>query len=399
MRFVDCVTIRAVAGHGGRGASTFRREKFVPFGGPSGGNGGGGGSVILSADQNVGTLMDLRYRKEVRAASGDHGQSRQMDGKAGEDTVVRVPVGTIVRDAITHEIVADLASAGDTCVIAKGGRGGLGNANFKTATRQAPRYAQPGEPGEERIFVLELKLLADIGIIGVPSVGKSTLISVISNARPKIAAYPFTTLVPNLGIVQHSDFKSIVVADIPGLVEGAHEGRGLGIQFLRHVERCRALVHLIEVTSSLDSEMDDGRDPIGDFESINNELRKFAEPLAERPQIVALSKMDLPYVADREPELRAYFEGLGYLFFPISAATRAGLDDLLNAMIQIVDETPAPDATRFTIPETEPWALEAHSSAADDEEEDDASPDSEDGFGSPDPDDAGDEVEDDPDAR
>lgn len=365
MRFVDCVTVHTVAGHGGPGAVAYRREKFVPKGGPSGGNGGRGGSVIIEADQNVGTLIDFRFRQRVAAEDGKPGMGKLSDGRFGKDEIVRVPVGTLVRDAITGELLADLSQPGQRVVAAAGGRGGLGNNNFKTSVNQAPSYAQPGEQGEERTVVLELKLLADVGIIGFPSVGKSTLISVISNARPKIAAYHFTTLTPNLGIVKWHDYKSFVVADIPGLVQGAHEGRGLGYQFLRHIERCRALLHLIEVTPPLEG-TDDGRDPIGDFEAINHELAAFSESLAERPQVVALGKMDLPFVAAREPELRAHFEGLGYEFIAFSAVTRAGLQGLIDAMGRLATEVPPPDLAHFTVPDADERVLEQFGGVGDD---------------------------------
>lgn len=357
MRFLDCITLETVAGHGGAGAALFRREKFVPRGGPSGGNGGRGGSVVIEADANVGTLIDFRYKKRIVAQDGKGGADSRADGKSGADTVLRVPVGTLVRDAITNELLADLDEAGARVVAAAGGRGGLGNANFKTSVNQAPTYAQPGEEGEERAVLLELKLLADVGIIGFPSVGKSTLISVISNARPKIADYPFTTLVPNLGIVKWHDYKSFVVADIPGLIEGAHEGRGLGYQFLRHVERCKALLHVIEVTLPFDG-VDDGRDPIADFEAIQRELELFSPALAERPQIVALSKTDLPFAAERADGLRAHFERLGHQFLTFSAVTRSGLDELINALGKLATETEVPDVAHFTVPEADPRVVE-----------------------------------------
>lgn len=350
MRFVDSVTIRVAAGHGGAGASTFRREKYVPRGGPSGGNGGRGGHVVLEATSGLGTLLDFRYRREILARNGKGGMSGLKDGLDGEDAVVRVPVGTIVRNAETLELVADLTHDGQRHVIARGGKGGLGNSNFATATNQAPRHAQPGLPGNEMLITLELKLLADVGIMGYPSVGKSTLISVISNARPKIAAYPFTTLVPNLGIVGWRDYRSFVVADIPGLIEGAHEGRGLGYQFLRHIERCRCLLHIIEVTPE-DGMDGTARDPLADFEAINRELRLFSEPLASRPQIIGLSKMDLPFVVQREAELRAHFEARGYQFLAFSAATREGIPELIDAMARLADTTPAPDIAHFTVAE------------------------------------------------
>ena len=352
MKFVDSVTIHAIAGHGGQGMVAYRREKFVPRGGPSGGNGGHGGSVTFVADRNVGTLIDLRYRSEIRAQDGRRGEPKMKNGANAEDALVRVPVGTVVRDASTREIIGDLVSDGDVCVAAQGGRGGKGNAFFKTSVNQTPSYAQPGESGAELTVTLELKLLADIGIIGFPSVGKSTLISVISNARPKIADYHFTTLTPNLGVVRWRDEDSFVVADIPGLIEGAHEGRGLGYQFLRHVERCRALCHVIEVTPG-GEDFDDGRDPIEDFEALQRELALFSEALAARPQLVALGKMDLPFVQEREPELRAHFEALGFRFVSFSSVTRQGLQPLLDAMGQLWRETPAPEVGHFTAVEAD----------------------------------------------
>ncbi len=357
MRFLDCITLETIAGHGGPGAILFRKEKYVPRGGPSGGNGGRGASVIVEADPNIGTLIDYRYKRKIEAPSGKGGGDSRADGKSGKNIVLRVPVGTLVRDAITNELLEDLNEPGARMIAAAGGRGGLGNANFKTSVNQAPTYAQPGEPGEERAIILELKMLADIGIIGFPSVGKSTLISVISNARPKIADYPFTTLVPNLGIVKWHDYKSFVVADIPGLIEGAHTGKGLGYQFLRHIERCRALLHVIEVTPPFEG-VDDGRDPIKDFEALQRELKLFAEPLADRPQVVALSKMDLPFTQEREAELREHFEGLGHKFVTFSAVTRKGLEELVNAIGKLATETPVPDIAHFTVPEPDTKFLE-----------------------------------------
>lgn len=356
MRFVDCVTLNMAAGHGGAGAVAYRREKFVPRGGPSGGNGGKGGDVVIVADRNVGTLLDLRFRKKIAAEDGKNGAPKRMDGRNGDNAVVRVPVGTLIRDAKSLELLADLAEDKDSHIVASGGRGGLGNAHFKTATHQTPRFAQPGEQGEELDVLLELKLLADVGIIGFPSVGKSTLISVISNARPKIAAYHFTTLQPNLGLVRHRDFRSFVVADIPGLIEGAHEGRGLGYQFLRHVERCRVLLHVIEVTPALEG-MDDGRDPIADFDAIMRELELFSPSLAERPVLVGLGKTDLPFVAEREEELRAHFEERGHQFVSFSAVTRDGLSEMLDILSELVETAPEPDMNHFTVPD--PNSVEA----------------------------------------
>ena len=390
MRFVDCVSLHLTAGHGGAGCIAYRKEKFVSRGGPYGGNGGRGGDVVMEASRNIGTLLDLRYRKIVKAEDGHRGMSKRQHGSWGENTIIKVPVGTIIREAHTRAILGDLSNDGDTVVIARGGRGGLGNAEFKTAVRQTPHFAQPGEPGHELDVILELKLLADIGIIGYPSVGKSTLISVISNARPKIASYHFTTLIPNLGIVKYKNYRSFVVADIPGLIEGAHEGKGLGYRFLRHIERCRALAHLIEVPlpsgyehdGSGDADMPmpsriealQARDPIHDFDAICNELAQFSESLAQRPQLVVLGKMDQPHVREREPELRAHFEALGYKFFAVSSATRDGLEELVDAMMELVDRTEVPDIAHFTVPEAEelssadttPMDWEGSGSAGDD---------------------------------
>lgn len=353
MSFVDQVHIEIAAGKGGAGAVAFRHEKFAEFGGPYGGDGGRGGDVIALADNSISTLLDFRYRKIIKAENGAPGGTKRMTGKSGEHEIIRVPVGTLIRDAHTLELLADLSEDGQRVVLATGGKGGLGNCHFTRATHQAPRYAQPGIEGSARSIVLELKLLADIGIIGYPSVGKSTLISVISNARPKIADYHFTTLAPNLGIVRWHDHQSFVVADIPGLIEGAHEGQGLGHQFLRHVERCRALLHVIEVTLQLEG-VPDERDPIADYHRIQHELRMFSEALAERPQIIAVGKTDLPYVRERVEELREYFESRGHTFIEFSALTRQGLEKLIDTMGELISKTPVPDAALFTTPDALP---------------------------------------------
>lgn len=353
MSFVDQVAIEVIAGDGGQGSTAFRREKFAEFGGPYGGDGGRGGNVVLVADKNVNTLLDLRYRRIIKAEKGQPGGTKRMTGRSGEDEIIRVPVGTLVRDAHSLELLCDLFEDGQRHILAKGGKGGLGNCHFQTATHQAPRYAQAGLPGETRRVILELKLLADVGIVGYPSVGKSTLISVISNARPKIADYHFTTLTPNLGIVRWHNYSSFVVADIPGLIEGAHEGLGLGHQFLRHIERCRVLLHVIEVTPQLEG-MEDEREPIADYHKIMLELERFSEPLAQRPMIVALGKIDLPFVRDRLPELQEYFAERGITLLPFSAVTREGVQELIDAMGKLVQETPAPDIDLFTVPEALP---------------------------------------------
>lgn len=330
MKFVDEVKIHVKAGDGGPGAVAFRREKYLPKGGPSGGDGGDGGSVIFEADPQLSTLLDYRYQRSLRAANGQQGMGQDRNGRKGDDEILRVPVGTLIKDAETGELLCDLAEAGQRFLAAKGGRGGLGNMNFATPTRQAPDFAQPGTPGEERPLVLELKLLADVGLIGYPNAGKSTLISVVSRARPKIADYPFTTLVPNLGVVAYKDHRSFVVADIPGLIEGAAEGVGLGHQFLRHVERCRVLVHVID---ALAPDVDPGRSPERDFETINQELARYSEALAERPQIVALNKVEIPQARERAEAFRSQLaERMPKVpVFLISAATREGVPALVDA--------------------------------------------------------------------
>lgn len=283
MKFVDLVTIEVRAGDGGSGIISFRREKFVPKGGPDGGNGGRGGSVILRANRHMTTLLDFQYRRIYKAPDGDHGAGARKTGRSGEDVIIDVPEGTIARDTATQEIIADLTHHGDTCVVAAGGRGGRGNAEFATSTDQAPRRYEQGEPGEERALELELKLLADVGLVGLPNAGKSTLISVISAARPKIADYPFTTLVPNLGIVRVDEGKSFVVADIPGLIEGAHQGKGLGLQFLRHIERTRVLVFLLDATRASLAE---------DLAVLTRELALYDPSLTDRKSIIVITKVD-----------------------------------------------------------------------------------------------------------
>ena len=330
MKFVDEVRIHVKAGDGGDGAVAWRREKYIPRGGPAGGDGGNGGDIVLVVDPQLTTLLDYRYVREHKAKSGGHGMGSDMNGVNGAELVLRVPPGTVVKDAATGEVLADLGEAGTRFVVAKGGRGGLGNMNYATSTNQAPRYAQDGTPGEERELVLELKLLADLGIVGYPNAGKSTLISRISRARPKIADYPFTTLVPNLGVVAWRE-RSFVVADLPGLIEGAHEGAGLGHQFLRHIERCRVLVHLVEGWNP-----EPGRSPKADLDAIDRELALHSPELAKKPQIVAVTKVDLP-------EARAGGEKLAKLLgrrkkpvkvHLVSAVTGEGMTELLDAVGQ-----------------------------------------------------------------
>lgn len=320
--FIDSAKIKISAGNGGDGAVAFHREKYVASGGPDGGDGGRGGNVIFEVDDSLSTLSDFRYHRRYRAESGENGRGSRCSGRAGKDTVIRVPRGTLLRDARTGRLIADLSADGRT-VVAKGGRGGWGNARFATATRQTPRFAKPGGRGESRELLLELKLLADVGLVGYPNVGKSTLVSVISEAKPQIANYPFTTLTPVLGTVRLEEGRSFVVADIPGLVEGASGGAGLGHQFLRHVERCRLLVHLVDVSGS------EGRDPENDFRVINSELKKFNPDLAARPMVVAGNKCDLAS-EEQIARFRAFVEKQGYEFFPMMAAIRHGVDPLVR---------------------------------------------------------------------
>jgi GTP-binding protein len=356
--FVDEVTIHAKAGGGGHGAVSFRREKHVPRGGPDGGDGGRGGDVRVVANPNLATLVDFRFKRDYKAGRGENGSGNNKHGKNGADIILRVPVGTLILDADTGERVADLVRPGQEEVVARGGRGGRGNAQFTTSTHQTPRFAENGEPAEERNLRLELKSLADVGLIGFPNVGKSTLIARISAAQPKIADYPFTTLVPNLGVVQVEEGRSFVVADIPGLVEGAHEGAGLGHQFLRHIERTRLLVHLVDVSGLT------GRDPAHDFATINAELKAYSPRLAERRQLVALNKSDMPDSRPVVAELRPALEAEGYTVFEISALTGTGVAMLVYAIAEALDEIPpevaAPEVeeTRFTVPEEESWEAE-----------------------------------------
>jgi len=328
VKFVDEVKIKVKAGDGGDGAVAWRREKFIPRGGPAGGDGGDGGDVVLEVDPQLGTLLDYRFVREHQARSGEAGRGRDQNGHAGGSLVLRVPPGTVVKDATSCERLADLSDPGQRFVVAKGGRGGLGNMNFATSTNQAPRYAQEGTKGEERELQLELKLLADVGIVGYPNAGKSTLISRISRARPKIADYPFTTLTPNLGVVGWRG-KSFVVADVPGLIEGAHAGAGLGHQFLRHLERTRVLVHLVDPLAPAA-----GRGPRADLDAINRELRLYSAELAKKPQIIAVTKMDVPDSKEKLAELRRSFarRKVRPEVLAISAVTGEGMEKLLDAV-------------------------------------------------------------------
>lgn len=332
MQFIDQVKVYIKAGDGGKGCVSFRREKFIPRGGPNGGDGGRGGHIIFRATGNINTLLDIRYRQQYLAKKGQHGMGKDMHGKNGGDLMIPVPLGTLIKDAETEEVLHDLVVDGQEFIAAKGGRGGMGNAHFKSSTRQAPRFAQPGEPGEDMTLFLELKLLADVGLIGLPNAGKSTLISSISSARPKIADYPFTTLIPNLGVVKHGDYKSFVIADIPGLIEGAHKGTGLGFQFLRHVERTSLLLHLVDI-----SEMAEG-DPVENFRKINKEMELYSPKLITKPQAVAATKLDIKGNGEKLDSLAEYCKDKHYDFFPICAVTGDGLKDLIKYLATKVDE-------------------------------------------------------------
>ncbi len=332
--FVDEVEFKVKGGDGGNGAVSFHREKFIDMGGPDGGDGGDGGSVILKVDEGLNTLSDFRYQSNYEAGRGGNGSGKNMHGKNGEDLILMVPPGTVVFDADTDRLLKDLTGADEEFVAAGGGKGGKGNTRFKKSTRKAPKFAEQGEPGEEKLIRLELKLLADVGLIGYPNVGKSTLISTVSEARPKIGSYHFTTLKPNLGVVSLGDYRSFVMADIPGLIEGAHKGIGLGDEFLRHIERTRLLIHMIDLSGL------EGREPLEDFEVINGELSKYSDRLAERPQIIALNKMDLPTARENLDRVKKKLEDDGYKAFPISAVTKEGVKDLINYTGELLDELP-----------------------------------------------------------
>ena len=325
MRFVDQVTIKVRSGSGGAGAVTFRREKFVPKGGPSGGDGGKGGSVVLIADPHLYTLMDLRNNSHHYAASGEDGASNNRKGKSGDDIVLHVPEGTVARAAGSGQIIGDLTEAGDRLVLAEGGRGGRGNTFFKSSTNQAPRHAQPGEDGEEKEVTLELKLLADVGLVGFPNAGKSTLVSTLSAAKPKIADYPFTTLAPSLGVVYIESYQSFVMADIPGIIEGAHEGKGLGIRFLKHIERNAVLLFVIPITSN---------DPGGEYETLLAELRSYDPALLQKERLVALSKIDVLPAEEQAllPEVMQDAFPEDVALYPISAVAQKGLGPLTSAL-------------------------------------------------------------------
>ena len=330
--FVDHVKITAKAGNGGNGSVSFHREKFVLNGGPDGGDGGKGGDVLLYADPNMHTLLDFRFKSKYTAENGLDGSGQRCTGKCGADLVIKVPVGTVLRDADTNAVVADMDKPGETRRLLRGGKGGWGNSHFATSTRQAPNFAKPGVKTEVHTFLMELKTIADVGLVGYPNVGKSTILSVVTSARPKIGNYHFTTLTPNLGIVRHYG-KDFVLADIPGLVEGASEGVGLGHAFLRHVERTRLLLHVVDIAGS------EGRDPIEDFDQINRELQNYGE-LADRPQIIVCNKTDLPDAEENIERMKEHVKELGYPVFAVSAATHQGFDPLLNATAQLLETLP-----------------------------------------------------------
>lgn len=331
--FVDQVKIYVKGGDGGNGMVAFRREKYVPKGGPAGGDGGKGGDVIFIVDEGLRTLMDFRYQRHFKATKGENGRSKSQHGKNAEDLVVKVPPGTVVKDDDTGEVIADLVRHGERAVIAKGGRGGRGNIRFATSKNPAPEIAENGEPGQERYIVLELKVLADVGLVGFPSVGKSTLLSIVSSARPKIAEYHFTTIVPNLGVVETEDGRSFVMADLPGLIEGAHQGAGLGLQFLRHIERTRVIVHVIDMGAV------EGRDPYQDFLTINKELREYNLRLTERPMMIAANKMDMPGAEENLEKFKKQLQE-DIPIFPISAVTQSGIRELLFAIADKLENTP-----------------------------------------------------------
>ena len=331
--FIDTARITVRSGNGGNGAVAFHREKYVAAGGPSGGDGGRGGDVILKTDRHLSTLMDFRYKRKYVAENGQDGQSRRCTGKDGADLVIKVPVGTVVKDGETGEIICDM-SGDEPFVLARGGKGGWGNQHFATPTRQVPRFAKAGLPGVTRDVVLELKLLADVGLVGFPNVGKSTLLSVVSKANPKIANYHFTTLYPNLGVVYVEEGTSFVMADIPGIIEGASEGAGLGHDFLRHIDRCRLLIHVVDVSGC------EGRDPVEDFETINRELAEYSPQLAGRPMIVAANKTDIAPDRTLLDKLKAHVEAKGMDFYEISAAAQKGVRELVYAAARVLRDLP-----------------------------------------------------------
>ncbi len=344
MKFVDEVKTRVVAGNGGQGCVSFRREKYVPRGGPDGGDGGRGGDVLLEASERKHTLLDFHFRHEFKATSGTHGQGRHRHGRSGQDLVLEVPSGTLVRDAQSGAVLADLVAAGQRWVAARGGRGGKGNAHFTSSTMRSPRFAQPGEKGEERDLVLELKLMADVGLVGLPNAGKSTLIAAVSSARPKIADYPFTTLVPNLGVVRYKDAVPFVMADIPGLISGAHLGAGLGMRFLRHIERTRLLVHLIDVIEAAPD------DPLRPYRLIETELQSYSQTMTNKPRLIALNKMDLVSASEELQQVVDAYRLTGYPVVLLSARHGQGLDELLRLLTQLLSRPEQEESSTGLVP-------------------------------------------------
>jgi GTP-binding protein len=324
MKFIDEVTLFTASGHGGAGCVAFRHEKFIEFGGPSGGDGGRGGDVIFEATTALSTLLELRHRPHQKAENGHNGMGKNRHGAGGNDLLIAVPVGTVIKEAESGDVLADLTEAGQRVILLKGGRGGQGNARFATANNKAPKFAQPGEEQQECKLRLELKLMADVGLLGLPNAGKSSLISKVSAARPKIADYPFTTMVPSLGVVPYKNYRSFVMADIPGIIEGAHDGAGLGLRFLKHLERSGILLHLVDISWMPE------RDPLAEYESINREISLFSPELAAKEQVVVITKMDLPQTRTELPAIKSWFEERGLMVFPISAATGEGVEALLD---------------------------------------------------------------------
>ncbi len=340
--FVDRAEITVISGKGGNGAVTFRRDPYVPDGGPDGGDGGNGGSVILRADKNLRTLMDLKYKRKYKADNGQDGMKRNRYGAKGKDLEIKVPVGTMIIDKETGHLMKDLVEDGDSVVVAKGGRGGKGNVHYKSSIRQAPNFAEAGSPAKERQIILELKLIADVGLLGFPNVGKSTLLSVCTNSKPKIAAYHFTTIDPNLGVVYLHD-TSFVMADIAGIIEGASQGAGLGFKFLKHIERTKVLIHVVDISGS------EGRDPIEDYEKIMEELEQFNPALLDKPQIVAANKCDIIFDEDKAEEFLKYMDKLNRKVFKISAATGQGVQELLNETLHQIETYEEPETNEMTM--------------------------------------------------
>ena len=335
--FTDYTKIVVKSGDGGNGAATFRREKYVAAGGPDGGDGGNGGSIYFQVDKDKNTLIDFRYNKKFKAGNGENGSGNRCNGKYGDDLYIKVPIGTVVKDAETNKVIADLSKQGQVELILKGGRGGKGNSHFATATRQAPRFSQDGEKGEEKELILELKLLADVGLLGFPNVGKSTLLAMVTDAKPKIANYHFTTIIPNLGVVKTKTGDSFVIADIPGIIEGASEGVGLGIQFLRHIERTRLLLHIIDVSGS------ERKDPVKDFYTINEELKKYSEKLSKRKQIIVANKIDSMQDENLYKDLEKLAKKEKIEIYKISAATGEGIDELMKHVAEVLKTLPKED--------------------------------------------------------